>query len=196
MDILNRLNATADVFASWGEHIALAFKNNKKDLEKEIKSLQGRMDAPSVAKFKEARRNLSLLLIAEETHWKQRAKVFWLQDNDSNSKFFHRMASARKKINTIDKLQDDGGSWITDQLGICEVVHNYFSQLFTANEQRVNDDDLLLSVRPTITEADNNLLTRAFRLKSLKGQCFRCIPISLLAQMDSIWRSSKNFGIW
>ncbi|KAL8536504.1 hypothetical protein ACS0TY_011922 [Phlomoides rotata] len=38
-ELLHRLHATADVFQTWGKHIATAWKKNKKDLEDEIGSL-------------------------------------------------------------------------------------------------------------------------------------------------------------
>lgn len=38
----------------------------------------------------------------------------WLQEKDRNTKFFHRKAKQRRKINSIIKLRDDNGMWWRD----------------------------------------------------------------------------------
>jgi len=54
--------------------------------------------------------SLATLLLQEENYWKQRSKVFWLANGDTNSKYFHASASARKRKNTIKKLRDSSGN--------------------------------------------------------------------------------------
>lgn len=44
---------------------------------------------------------LNEILLHEEEYWKQRAKLIWLLEGDSNSKFFHATTSARKKNNHV-----------------------------------------------------------------------------------------------
>jgi len=33
--------------------------------------------------------NLATLILQEESYWRQRSKIFWLAEGDTNSKFFH-----------------------------------------------------------------------------------------------------------
>lgn len=40
----------------------------------------------------------------KERIWKQKLRVKWFQESDRNIKFFHVVASARKKANYIHKL--------------------------------------------------------------------------------------------
>lgn len=47
--------------------------------------------------YNETKAALADLLIREEYHWKQRAKMFWLKDDDMNTKFFHGTASAKEE---------------------------------------------------------------------------------------------------
>jgi len=40
--------------------------------------------------------------------WRQRAKQHWMEDGDRNTKFFHRVASMRRRFNAIDKIVVEG----------------------------------------------------------------------------------------
>ncbi|KAL3037611.1 hypothetical protein AAZX31_01G078500 [Glycine max] len=57
---------------------------------------------------------LNNLIAQEESCWKQREKVYWLREDEMNSRFFHSYASARKKINTIVSLTHDDGMVVTN----------------------------------------------------------------------------------
>ena len=52
---------------------------------------------------------LTKLLEDEELYWKQRAKNFWLENGDLNTKFFHAQASGHKAPNKVSSLVDDDG---------------------------------------------------------------------------------------
>lgn len=97
------------------------------------------------------------LLVNEEVYRKQRAKKFWLKEEDTNSRFFHAAASNRKKLNHISKLGAEDGTLISSHEGMCKLLHNYFSQVFEEpNSCRVSPcsaDDV------TISPSQNDLLT-------------------------------------
>ncbi|KAL5575991.1 hypothetical protein UlMin_017690 [Ulmus minor] len=57
-------------------------------------------------------------LDGEERYWRQRSKDMWLKCGDSNSKFFHQKASARKSKNTITGLLDSNGEWCDSEHGM------------------------------------------------------------------------------
>lgn len=40
----------------------------------------------------------------EDASWRQKSRALWLQQGDQNTRFFHRMATAHKRYNTIDRL--------------------------------------------------------------------------------------------
>ena len=54
-----------------------------------------------------AQQKYNSLLDQKEAYWKQMAKQFWFSEGDSNTKFFHSMASARQLINRISRLKND-----------------------------------------------------------------------------------------
>ncbi|KAF4347120.1 hypothetical protein G4B88_031008 [Cannabis sativa] len=46
-----------------------------------------------------------------EIFWRQRSKQLWLQARDSNSQFFHKSTSSRRRNKLIAKLKDSNGIW-------------------------------------------------------------------------------------
>lgn len=80
--IRDKLQVTADTLNLWRRHVALAFRRNKEELEQKIGDFFDRTDSESALHLSEALVELAKLLISEKTHWKQRAKVFWLKDGD------------------------------------------------------------------------------------------------------------------
>jgi len=45
-----------------------------------------------------------------EESWRLRSRAVWLKAGDENTKFFHRHANGRKKINTIWELKKEDGT--------------------------------------------------------------------------------------
>lgn len=94
----------------------------------------------------EKKTRLSTLLAQEDAFWKQRAKVYWLRDGDTNSRFFHAMASARKRRNHILKLVRDDETEATDQHDLCNIAKDYFTSMFEGGVG--NYDPIISHVQP------------------------------------------------
>lgn len=58
--------------------------------------------------LKDAKSTLHNLLQAEETCWKQKSRVKWLDEGNHNTRFFHLSAKIRGKSNTIDNISYNG----------------------------------------------------------------------------------------
>ncbi|KAL0360875.1 UNVERIFIED_CONTAM: hypothetical protein Sradi_3772000 [Sesamum radiatum] len=56
-------------------------------------------------------RELDEVISYEELLWKQRGKAQWLRQGDRNTPYFHARATARKRKNSISRLQDKDGDW-------------------------------------------------------------------------------------
>lgn len=65
----------------------------------------------------------------EEILWIQRSRVSLSRECNQNTKFFHKRASARRKINRINLLISQNGNIIDDQLGIEREVVSFFHSL-------------------------------------------------------------------
>lgn len=106
------------------------------------------------------------LLAQEEAFWKQRSKVYWLKDGDTNSHFFHAMASTKKRRNKIMELKTDEGDTVTTHQDICGEANNYFSKLFSSDVNML--DTTLEYISPRVTEVDNGILLSPFNISEFK----------------------------
>ncbi|WMV29916.1 hypothetical protein MTR67_023301 [Solanum verrucosum] len=77
--------------------------------------------------FEEVARN-------EEIAWRQRSRIQWLKQGDKNTKYFHRIATAHKRVNSIDNLKVDGME-VTDAKEIKEAIQNYYKNLYKEEEE-------------------------------------------------------------
>lgn len=79
---------------------------------------------------------------------KQRVKLFWLQNGDQNTKFFHRFASAWRKNNGFQRIKNEDGEWTESEEDIQGVVTNYFSKLFKPSclNGKLSDRDVVNQV--------------------------------------------------
>lgn len=90
--------------------------------------------------------------------------MFWLEEGDSNSKFFHASASIRKKLNHISYLKTEAGEVVDTEQGMCAVVNEYFTNVFASssdNTQLRQDNE-----ERVITDNQNKLLTADVFLRS------------------------------
>ncbi|RVW76085.1 putative glucan 1,3-alpha-glucosidase [Vitis vinifera] len=67
---------------------------------------------------KEAKDSFKKWVLMEETHWRQLSRELWLKKGDRNTGFFHRMANAHRRNNSLDRIKING-VWMTeDQEGL------------------------------------------------------------------------------
>jgi hypothetical protein len=125
-------------------------------------------------RFKEASDRHSKVLIQEEMFWKQRAKMHWLKDGDSNTKFFHMSASARNSRKKIKKLTDQNGNTVTNQDELCDVAQRYFEDLFRTNIG-VHEPVLNL-IQRNVSESDNVMLTQPVTKEEIRQALWHMHP--------------------
>ena len=77
-----------------------------------------------------------------------------------NTRFFHASASARKKTNTIKRLQGEDGIWYDSAEDLGSIVIHYFQHLFS--DSLGDYDPIQRSVEPLVSQDDNNVLDAPF----------------------------------
>ncbi|KAK8951856.1 hypothetical protein KSP39_PZI003968 [Platanthera zijinensis] len=114
------------------EDVWLSYPANS--LEAEISELQLLESGPTglsadqtktlIHKVKELNSTLGRL----QTWWRQRAKVRWLTEGDSNTAYFHSMASNRRRCNRINQVLDMHGELTDDPAAIEATFLHFFEQ--------------------------------------------------------------------
>lgn len=115
--------------AKWGRQFFHKFREKVKHQKEVINNLVNKEDDESVKHYFEEKEKLRQLLLHEGTYWKQRAKVFWLEEGDSNTRFFHAAASTRKRMNHIARLKTDSGEFTSDHADMCQLITRYFRDI-------------------------------------------------------------------
>lgn len=73
------------------------------------------------------------ILEQEELFWWQKAREDWWVEGENNTRYFHSLAMARRKRQTVNQLQDAAGEWMVDQGILRDVARNFYKALYTTD---------------------------------------------------------------
>ena len=79
---------------------------------------------------KEAKEGYAKWVELEETHWRQASRELWLKEGDRNTGYFHRMTSAHRRANFMDRIKINGVRLLGEQ-EVRERVVNAYQQLLS-----------------------------------------------------------------
>ena len=79
---------------------------------------------------KEAKDAFNKWVLVEEVHWRQKSRELWLKEGDRNTGFFHRMANAHHRNNSLDRIMING-EWLTKDQEVREGIVNAFQNLLS-----------------------------------------------------------------
>ncbi|KAK1282113.1 hypothetical protein QJS10_CPB22g00397 [Acorus calamus] len=105
----------------------------------------------------------------EETEWRQKSKAIWLQARDNNTRFFHSVASQRKRSNHITPMHI-GGMARHRQEDIATHLVAHFSWAFRRSRRwfpKWNDEAL-----PHLSEEQRNSLSCPFQEEEIRHVIF------------------------
>lgn len=133
--LLPKLQDVSTFMAKWGKTFFNKFREKVRRQKKIIADLVNRVDAVGVESYLNEVERLNDLLFQEETYWKQRAKLFWLEEGVDNTRFFHATATSRKKTNHISYLKNDAGVQVDNHEGMCQIITYYYPTIFKASPE-------------------------------------------------------------
>ncbi|KAI0516068.1 hypothetical protein KFK09_008740 [Dendrobium nobile] len=116
----------------WSKNKMKDFSSEKEKLKAEILLLQeeearnGWMDEENLWKLRSKVKGLNFILNCLNTWWKQRAKVKWVVEGDSNTKLFHAFANARRNANWISQVKKKDGLLTEDPREVEDVFFKFF----------------------------------------------------------------------
>lgn len=154
--LIPKLHSVSQFIERWGHRFFNKFKEKLKLHKSIIDALKDLTDEASVKQYLHENEKLNELLMQEELYWKQRAKLFWLQEGDDNTRFFHASASARKKTNHVSFLETEDGTQVEDTKGMYTILKEYFLKVFGDSNNTIMHENLF-SPRTVTTEQNNRL---------------------------------------
>ena len=120
---------------SWTKVESQKLKDKSIYLEDEISTLLHSSQSTILNDEQQCRLNslkvdLQKLLDHEMYSTRLQSRVTWALNGDANTKYFHVVASAQKNHNAIWSLQDDAGTWVTNDQSIKSLGIRYFKNIF------------------------------------------------------------------
>ncbi|KAK1326980.1 hypothetical protein QJS10_CPA01g01725 [Acorus calamus] len=128
---LKRLKVT---LKKWGLDQKLMRRQKKAEIEQELGMLDGWEELAPLSEEDRKRRSLlkedwRSILRMEEAEWHQRSREIWLKEDDDNTKFFHKAACQRHRVNKISQLLVEG-QLVEDPGRIEESLVQHFTEAF------------------------------------------------------------------
>uniref|UniRef100_A0A803QJ68 Reverse transcriptase domain-containing protein n=1 Tax=Cannabis sativa TaxID=3483 RepID=A0A803QJ68_CANSA len=173
-DLIDKIKSCGEALEVWGKDFTGNFKERLSNCKRVVRSLKKKRDEASVKLHREKQEELFEILAQREVYWKQRSKQFWLRSGDTNSKYFHSLASSRKRQNHIQRLQRDDGVWVDWETGLGGVMLDYFNKLFEASD--VDISCVLDEVQPSITNSQNAILLDMVEEEEVRVALFQMHP--------------------
>ena len=73
--------------------------------------------------------------LLEEISWRQKSRVLYLKEGDSNIRFFHRMANSNRRNNSIENLMIDG-ALTSNQDRIANHIEQFYMNLYSKHQEQ------------------------------------------------------------
>lgn len=123
-------------------------------------------------------RELDEWLLREEILWKQRSRADWMREGDSNTKFFHRRASVRKRTNKIIWLEDTNGNLYQDESSFGPIFLDYFQHLFKSdlNSSPTDWNTVLHFIPKKVSTVNYEGLSQAYTEEEVRFATFQINP--------------------
>jgi hypothetical protein len=160
----------------WSKEVSLKKKESMENWELEIEQLlyklvEGSLSLEDDGKLQVLESNRNNLLREEEEAWRLRSRVTWIRSGDSNTKFFHKMASYNRNRKHVWELTSSTGIKITGQEAIKEEAFNHFKDFFRAKDR--SDYSKLVRISSLypkmVTEEEADLLLKPVMLEEIKS---------------------------
>ena len=85
---------------------------------------------------------LEKAVLLEEISWRQKSRVLYLKEGDSNTRFFHRMANSNRRNNCIENLMIDG-ALSSNQDRIADQIEHFYMNLYSEQQMQRPFPDVL-----------------------------------------------------
>ncbi|KAG2278802.1 hypothetical protein Bca52824_061357 [Brassica carinata] len=114
----------------------LKIQSTQQDLEQALSS-----SIPDAALISALTAELENAYKEEESYWRQRSRILWLQCGDRNTSYFHAATRGRRAINNFSVMENLEGKAFFKEEEIVHCVSEYYSHIFT---EQMSDSSLVV----------------------------------------------------
>ena len=87
--------------------------------------------------------------------WKLKRRTKWVELGDANTKYFHTLASPRRKFNSIWALKNEEDAWVENDDQLKELGVKQFSEIFKDdNQTNIVDQLKVIQLFPSFISRD------------------------------------------
>lgn len=108
-ELMDRLGLCFSKLSTWGKSLHKTIRKEIRDCNSLMTELRGKNDQNLVQLYEATHKKLAKLLVRENDYRRQKAKSYWLQDGDLNTRYSNTYATACMKAKRIQKLYDSDG---------------------------------------------------------------------------------------
>ncbi|RVW17671.1 Transposon TX1 uncharacterized 149 kDa protein [Vitis vinifera] len=111
---MRRLQYVKAKLKEWNKFSFGELKEKKKSILNDLANFdaieqEGGLNPDLLSQRASRKGELEELILREEIHWRQKAKVKWVKEGDCNSKFYHKVANGRRNRKYIKELENERG---------------------------------------------------------------------------------------
>jgi hypothetical protein len=133
--LAKKLQALKRKIKEWNSEVFGDVGARIKAWAEEVKSLDSFEEIRGLSDEEKERRSrlvsdLEGSLLQEEICWRQKSRIRWLKEGDKCTKFFHQVANANRRNNSIDSLYVNGSPTSDPDVIISHIV-NFYESLFS-----------------------------------------------------------------
>lgn len=139
------------------------------------------------------RRELNILLEKESQMWRQRSRLKWVAHGDQNTKYFHGVATQRKRKNFIKGVRDSDGQWQIEEEVLSGVFVDFYTKLFSSSDV-TEIDQVLEGVQKVVTDDMTAELQKPYSKEEVDVAIKQMAPSKAPGRMGCPLSSSKLFG--
>ncbi|XP_025673631.2 uncharacterized protein [Arachis hypogaea] len=137
-NIIEKLKVLTAPLGRWHKDNFGDMDKKIQQLEEEMKKLDDKVSSGVHDGTLEARRKALVtccerLYVRKELHWKQMSRSRHVKDMDKNTKYFHQVASTRRRNNRIDALMING-RLVRNSARIKIAIRGFYKQLYYQEE--------------------------------------------------------------
>ncbi|RVW27506.1 LINE-1 reverse transcriptase-like [Vitis vinifera] len=119
----------------WNREVFGRVEVNKNSALQQLEHWDGveserRLSMAEAEQKKEAKDAFYKWVLMEEIQWRQKSRELWLKEGDRNTGYFHRMANAHRRNNSLDRITING-EMLTEDQEVREGIVNAFQNLLS-----------------------------------------------------------------